>query len=574
MWHVSSFMRRSAQCTVAIVACFAVLAGCTDDGGGGKKSGKKAGGTLPVAASYVIDGGTDEPQDVRVAVHGVRRIAGATVLDWSVTPLPGGRLKSGDPVDQEIDIDIAPGLDNSNALGLVDIGAHRFYRPLDNDEKVAGCLCVPWFQVENDLTVGRTRLLQAAFPELPATARNIAVSIQNQPIVTGVTVTPRGKVPTGPGEDLNAAAKKLPQAADPQSFTYPMADPLDDPSQKMSLVVNEVISSAKATSLIFTVTADEAGEGLSAFDGRPVDDPEVVPYGTILSNLGASGPGLRPGGVGDSGKVTRAWFAGVSQKKDKPIGAAKDFSWRECLCSNTQFFGEALEESGRSRTFVEQMPALPAGTESVDVVFPEKTLPTIQDVPVRAAKAAKASGSKSAKVGTWKYGTVAASTIPEGWSVKQWPTPVPSSDDVTGSDAVVDTLEDVFTDGVSVEKKERKKVEVTLDSTVAFEPDSARLTSAAKTTIKRIAGDINKSATPGTTLTVEGHVSGTDRGSEAVQKKLSTDRAKAVQSALEPLVKVKVKISAVGKGAAEPVAPNDSEEHRKLNRRVVVAYER
>ena len=574
MCHVSSFMRRPAQCAVAFVAGFSVLAGCTDDGGGGRGPGQKAEGTLPVAGSYVVDGGTDQPQDVRVAVHGVRRIDGATVLDWSVTPLAGGTLKAGDPVDQEIDINVAPGLGNSNALGLVDIGAHKFYRPLDNDEKVVGCLCVPWFMVDDDLTIGKTRMLQAAFPELPGAAKVIAVSIQNQPIVTGVTVTPMGKVPTGPGEDLDAAAKDLPQAADPQSFTYPMADPLEDPSQKMSLVVNEVISSSKATSLVFTVTADEAGEGLSAFEGRPVDDPGVVPYGTVLSNLGASGPGLRPGGIGDSGKVTRAWFAGVSQKKEEPTGAAKDFSWRECLCSDTQFYGEALEESGRSRTFVEQMPALPAGTDSVDVVFPNKTLPTIKNVAVRTTKGAKASGSKSAKVGTWTYGTVAASTIPEGWSVKQWPTPVPSSDDVAGSDGVVDVLEDVFSDGVSVEKKQRKKVEVTLDSTVAFEPDSARLTSAAKATINRIAGDVNKSATAGTTLTVEGHVSGTDKGSEAVQKKLSTDRANAVQSALEPLVTVKVKFSTVGKGATEPVAPNDSEEHRRLNRRVVVAYER
>ena len=69
-------------------------------------------------------------------------------------------------------------------------------------------------------------------------------------------------------------------------------------------------------------------------------------------------------------------------------------------------------------------------------------------------------------------------------------------------------------------------------------------------------------------------MAGTDKGSVTVQKKLSTDRANAVAAALKSVVTVKVKFSAVGKGATEPVAPNDSEAHRKFNRRVVVAYER
>lgn len=574
MSHVNNFRRGSARGVVAFVACFAVLAGCTGGDGGDKNPNQKAEGKLPVVASYVIDGGTDRPQDVRVAVHGVRRIDGATVLDWSVTPLAGGSLKAGDPVGQRIDIDVTQGLDNSNALGLIDIPEHKFYRPLDNDKKVVGCLCVPWFKVGGNLTIGKTRLLQAAFPDLPASLTSIAVSIRSQPLVTKVPIAAEGTVSTGDSEDLAAPAKGLSTASEPKSFTYPMADDLEHPSQKMTLVVNEVIASDDATSLVFTVTADEDGDGLKAWEGRPVDDPEVVPYGTQLWDLSTTGPGLRPSGVGADGKVTRAWFAGVSQKTIVPKGAAKDFTWRECLCSTTQNYGKSLQKAGGSHTYAMSLPALPAGTGSVDVVFPKKTLPAMTGIKVTEAKAVKDSGTMQAKVGTWKYGSVAEGSIPGGWSVSEWPTPVPSSADVAGAGAVVDTLEDVFSDGVSVEKKERKKVEVTLDSTVAFEPDSARLTAAAKVTIKRISGDINTSATPGSTLSIEGHVAGTDKGSATFQKKLSTDRANAVQAALKSLVTVKVKVVAVGKGATEPVAPNDSEEHRKLNRRVVVAYER
>ena len=579
MCHVSSFIRRSAQSTVVVFACFAVLAACTDGGGGGKETGKNAEEKLPVVASYVIDGGTDTAQDVRVAIHGVRRIKDATVLDWSVTPLAGGSLKPSDPVGQKIDIDVEPGLDNSQAVNLIDASAHKVYRPLDNEDRknagipLAGCLCVPWFMVENDLTIGKTRLLQAAFPDLPPSLKSIAVSIRSQPLVTDVPIAAEGKVSTGDSEDLAAPAKELPTASEPRSFSYPMADELDDPAQKMTLVINEVLASREATSLVFTVNAEEDGEGLDAWQGRPVDDPDVVPFGTQLWDLSTAGPGLRPSGASD-GKVTRAWFAEVSQKTDIPPGVAKDFTWRECLCSTTQLYAEPLKKAGGSHTFSMSLPALPAGTDSVDVVFPRKTLPPITDVKVTNVKAVKDSGTMSAKVGTWKYGTVADSTLPKGWSVKEWPTPVPSSEDISGSDTAVDTLEDVFSDDVSVERKGSKKVEVTLDSTVSFEPDSACLTSAAKSTIKRISGDINKSATSGSTLTIEGHVAGTDKGSVTVQKKLSTDRANAVAAALKSVVTVKVKFSAVGKGATEPVAPNDSEAHRKFNRRVVVAYER
>ena len=69
-------------------------------------------------------------------------------------------------------------------------------------------------------------------------------------------------------------------------------------------------------------------------------------------------------------------------------------------------------------------------------------------------------------------------------------------------------------------------------------------------------------------------MSDTDRGSKAVQQKLVEQRVQAVLKALKGSTGGDGSFMAVGRGAEGPVAPNDSEEHRKLNRRVVVTYDR
>ncbi len=569
---MSTILRKTAIGAVGVAMAIGLVA-CT--GGDGEsdsdKGGSKKSEGPPVLSSFVLDAGTKTPQDVRVAVHGVRRIEGATVLDWSVTPLASDTAKAGDKVGQALDINIDPGFENSNALQLVDTTAKKVYRPLDNDEKVTGCLCVPWFTVKSDLTVGSTRLMQAAFPELPEGLDQIAVSIRNQPLVSDAPVTPLGEVPTGEGIDLSAKAEALPEAAPGAKFTYPVGDQLQEPAQAMTLTVNEVIAGSSGTSLVYTVTSDESGPGINALGGRPINDPGVVQYGTSVFELGSSGPGISAASDSADGQLIRPWFASRKQKTAVPPRSAKNFAWRECLCSTTQIYGRILKTEGRSISLVEHMPALPAGTSSVDIVFPDKSLPTVKDVKVSAAP--KVSGSsKKADVGTWSYGSVATSDLPRGWPADKWPTPVPDAASIAASDVAVDDLEEVFSDDVSVEKKEKKKVEVTLDSTVSFQPDSARLTTKAIATIKRIADDISKAG--GSSVLIEGHVSGTDRGSKAVQQALSEDRAQAVLKALEGAVSGDVTFKAVGRGAEEPVAPNDSEEHRKLNRRVVVTYDK
>lgn len=576
---MNQHVRIAAGVTAVLVAVVGLVACTGDDDPKAKEGGGSSQLSAPVVGSYVIDGGTENPQDIRVAVHGVRRIEGATVLDWSVTPLESDSVKKGDPVGQKIDIDVTPALGNSQALNLIDTAAQRVYRPLDNDpresrgEQVAGCLCIRWSQVEDDLEVGTTVLMQAAFPELPHDLEDISVSLRNQPLVAEVPIADIGSVYTGPKVDLAAPAGELPAASEPQQFLYPVEHAVKDPEQKMSLVVNEVLASTTGTSLVFTVTAEGDGDALDATGGAPLGDHDIVQYGTQLFGTSADGPGIRVSGDADA-TVTRAWFAQVSQRTRKPRNAPGGFVWRECLCSHTQFYGDVLSRSGRSRTFVAQMASLPAGADKVDVVFPDASLPAAEGIDVTKVETAAVGEQKKVSTGTWSFPVMGQGDPPDGWPLDKWPTPVPDVESVGASSSVIDVLEAVTSDDASVERKESDQVEVTLDSTVTFEPDSAKLTSKAMATIMRIAKDLDQTAEADTHLMIVGHVSGTDRGSETVQKKLSTDRAQAVGRALDSLITADIEITAVGKGAAEPVAPNDSEENRKLNRRVVLTYDR
>lgn len=581
--------RRTSWAVVTLLV-LGLLAACTGDddkndtkSGDGGQGGSSDQSSLPVVGSWVVDGGTAEPQDVRVAIHGVRRIEGATVLDWSVTPLAGDGQSAGDDVDQDIDVGITPGLDNADAVRLVDLAAKKVYRPLDNDDQeaagqpVAGSLGVPWYRVEDDFAVGETKLLQYVFPELPDDLETIAVANQGAPLVAGVPIAPIGKVLSGgPDVDLAAPADTVEPATNEAEFTYPVKSALTDPQQQMSVRVDQVLAADEATSIQLTVTAKQSGSGLDQTGGMPVGDTSLVPPNSMAYENVASGPGLQvDDGVGGT-KVLRAWFSTLSQKANRPIASPDGFAWRDCLCSNLTQSGARLAAEGRSLTLWVQAPPLPADADTADVVFPNGSLPAFNDIAVTRVKEPAGFSTRDAgDVGTWTQGTPAdaAEDQVDGWSADEWPTPVPDPAEVAGSEAVIDNLEEVVTDEVSAEKEDTEKVEVTLDSTVSFQPDSATLTTAAQKTIRRIAADISESATDGATVLIEGHVAGSDQGSRAFQQKLSQQRADAVKSALAAATSGSVTFKAVGRGAEKPVAPNDTEENRKKNRRVVVTYE-
>lgn len=106
---------------------------------------------------------------------------------------------------------------------------------------------------------------------------------------------------------------------------------------------------------------------------------------------------------------------------------------------------------------------------------------------------------------------------------------------------------------------------VTLETEeVGFGFDSAELSDAGRGAVELVAAEVTGAAV----VFVTGHSSA--EGDAAYNVDLSIRRANAVADVMRPLLPG-TEFVVDGKGAAEPVAPNDTEENRVLNRRVVIA---
>lgn len=111
---------------------------------------------------------------------------------------------------------------------------------------------------------------------------------------------------------------------------------------------------------------------------------------------------------------------------------------------------------------------------------------------------------------------------------------------------------------------------VALNSDVLFGFDESTLSSDATKAI----GDVVKDIPRGSTVEITGYTD--SKGSASYNKKLSTDRARAVEKAVKAARK-DLKTTSSGKGDADPVEPNeqggeDNPEGRAKNRRVEVSW--
>jgi outer membrane protein OmpA-like peptidoglycan-associated protein len=110
-------------------------------------------------------------------------------------------------------------------------------------------------------------------------------------------------------------------------------------------------------------------------------------------------------------------------------------------------------------------------------------------------------------------------------------------------------------------------IKITFDSGILFATNSSTLESQAKTNINNLATILNKY--PDTNILVTGH---TDfDGTDQYNQSLSERRAKTVSDYAKMQGVSSSRFSVVGLGESEPVASNDTEEGKRMNRRVEIA---
>ncbi len=101
---------------------------------------------------------------------------------------------------------------------------------------------------------------------------------------------------------------------------------------------------------------------------------------------------------------------------------------------------------------------------------------------------------------------------------------------------------------------------------IHFDLGSGGLDKKSTATVKRIAELLN--ANPDYNIDVTGHTC--DMGTKEVNERIGRERAETVARCLEQNGVYDGRIHVFSMGASEPIAPNDTEEHRSMNRRVKI----
>jgi len=118
--------------------------------------------------------------------------------------------------------------------------------------------------------------------------------------------------------------------------------------------------------------------------------------------------------------------------------------------------------------------------------------------------------------------------------------------------------------GTTVERISPDTILVHFDSDVLFDVDSAIVSPSARGTLDQVSRALIDH--PKTALVVQGHTDST--GTEVHNQELSERRAEAVKNYLIGRGVDTARMTAVGYGEGYPVASNDTESGRQLNRRV------
>lgn len=110
-------------------------------------------------------------------------------------------------------------------------------------------------------------------------------------------------------------------------------------------------------------------------------------------------------------------------------------------------------------------------------------------------------------------------------------------------------------------------IAVTFDSGILFPVDSSELTSQARTNLRKLADSLQ--AEPKTNVMVVGHTD--SDGSDSYNQQLSERRGRSAEDYLASLGVSASRLASRGRGEAEPIATNGTDEGKRQNRRVEVA---
>jgi hypothetical protein len=368
---------------------------------------------LPVAAEAEWTTAEGLKISTRFAIHAVRRIEDATVVDWSVTPLSAPGYARGANLPSWVDLGLSRSSEGDINMFLLDPASGKVYRTLSHQSRrlFNRCLCTPMWLAQQGLRIGDTRLLQATFPPLPDALGFVDVDLINLAPFLHIPVTPIGQVPTAPRPaDLTRPPGAIPVTLAQQVFRY-----REEPRRVQSISIDRVVAAPGRTSLEWTIKSitDQSTfilePALSPIggtlpDGVAVVDPDVV-----------SGPMIKPHGPPAVKPSRVSWMTAA-------VVGRKAY---ECLCSPLGIWAGSLRREGGQASVTSTYPALPAGTRTVDVILPG--VATLSDIPVvEAEDSAPRLGPPKPYAGdTWIY---YSDDPPRGWTTAQWPTPLPDPD--------------------------------------------------------------------------------------------------------------------------------------------------
>ena len=380
---------------------------------------------LPVAAEAEWTTAEGLQINTRFAIHAVRRLADATVVDWSVTPLSAPGYGPGDRLPSWVDLGLSRTSEGDVNIFLLDPTGEKVYRTLSHQSRrlFNRCLCTPLWLAQQGLRIGETRILQATFPPLPNALSFIDVDLINFAPFVHVPVTPIDQVPTASHPtDLTRPPSAALSTLAQQVFRY-----RQEPRRVQSIAIDRIVVAPGRTSLELTITSvtDQSTfilePALSPIGGILPDDVDVLNPDVV------SGPMIRPHGV-QAAKPTRVSWQTTA------VAGRKAY---ECLCSQLGLWAGSLRREGGQASVASNYPALPAGTRAVDVILPG--VATLSDIPViEADDSAAQLGPPTPYAGdTWTY---SSDDPPRGWTTAQWPTPLPDADQLKNYRFFIESL--------------------------------------------------------------------------------------------------------------------------------------